>query len=190
MVKSCHKVLDLFPSDHTKSNFTKMDLLLGFAAGLVLSRDRNGQEGYIMYHGTTLQNALNILYYGFKPSTGGMLGPGVYVTRSFQKAAAYPKSLLPGEEQAILQLRVRVGKVKRIDYQHHPLQKTWHKQGYDTAWVPPSCGMVPSGLEENCVWDPRRIEVIDVLNCDGTIKNLSTFGFMPGPFGYHLYHQC
>lgn len=167
-----------------------MDLLLGFAAGLVLSRDRNGQEGYIMYHGTTLQNALNILYYGFKPSTGGMLGPGVYVTRSFQKAAAYPKSLLPGEEQAILQLRVRVGKVKRIDYQHHPLQKTWHKQGYDTAWVPPSCGMVPSGLEENCVWDPRRIEVIDVLNCDGTIKNLSTFGFMPGPFGYHLYHQC
>lgn len=68
MVKSCHKVLDLFPSDHTKSNFTKMDLLLGFAVGLVLSRDRNGQEGYIMYHGTTLQNALNILYYGFKPS--------------------------------------------------------------------------------------------------------------------------
>lgn len=134
--------------------------------------------------------SLNILYYGFKPSTDGMLGPGVYVTRSFQKAAAYQKSLLPGEEQAILRLRVRVGKVKRIDYQHHPLQKTWHKEGYDTAWVPPSCGMVPSGLEENCVWDPRRIEVIDVLNCDGTIKNLSTFGFMPGPFGYHLYHQC
>lgn len=59
MVKSCHKVaymMTFSPSDHTKSNFTKMDLLLGFAAGLELSRDCNGQEGYIMYHGTTLQN--------------------------------------------------------------------------------------------------------------------------------------
>uniref|UniRef100_A0A4W5JUA0 Uncharacterized protein n=1 Tax=Hucho hucho TaxID=62062 RepID=A0A4W5JUA0_9TELE len=35
--------------------------------------------------------------------------------------------------------------------------KTWHDEGYDSAWVPPNCGMVKSGLDENCVWDPNRI---------------------------------
>ena len=32
--------------------------------------------------------------------------------------------------------------------------------GYDTAWVPPHCGMVPSGLEEDCVYDTKRIVVL------------------------------
>ncbi|KAI5088440.1 hypothetical protein C0J45_21983, partial [Silurus meridionalis] len=137
--------------------------LSAFALGLELSQHHSGQKAYIMYHGTTLQNALKIVCNGFQRSKGGMLGPGVYVTRSFQKAAAYPKRLLPGEEQAILRLRVRVGKVKRISYQGHPLQMSWHQHGYDTAWVPPKCGMVTSGLEEDCVWDPSRIEVLEVL---------------------------
>uniref|UniRef100_A0AAY5EB83 PARP catalytic domain-containing protein n=1 Tax=Electrophorus electricus TaxID=8005 RepID=A0AAY5EB83_ELEEL len=45
--------------------------------------------------------------------------------------------------------------VKKINYQGHPLPKFWHINGYDTAWVPPNCRMVPSGLVENCVYDPR-----------------------------------
>lgn len=190
MVKSCHKVLDLFTLRSYKKQLYQNGFAIRFCCGLSVKPgpQRPGRLYHVSWHNPSKCPQYPILR--FQAFPGGMLGPGVYVTRSFQKAAAYPKSLLPGEEQAILRLRVRVGKVKRIDYQHHPLQKTWHKQGYDTAWVPPSCGMVPSGLEENCVWDPRRIEVIDVLNCDGTIKNLSTFGFMPGPFGYHLYHQC
>jgi len=52
-------------------------------------------------------------------------------------------------------------RLKRIDRQGHPQQKSWHEAGYDTAWVPPRCGMVASGLEENCVSDPSRITVID-----------------------------
>ena len=56
--------------------------------------------------------------------------------------------------------RVRVGKVKKIDQLGHPMQKTWSILGYDTAWVPAHCGMVPSGLEEDCVFDPRRITVL------------------------------
>ena len=40
------------------------------------------------------------------------------------------------------------------------MQKTWMILGYDTAWVPPHCGMVPSGLEEDCVFNPARIVVL------------------------------
>lgn len=186
MIRGFHKVIYIIvfsPSDRTNIYSTKMDLL-DFITGLELSQDRQGQDAYIMYHGTSLGNAIKILRDGFVPSTSGMLGPGIYVTRSFQKAAAYPKHLPPGDEQVILQLRVQVGRVKRIDHQRHPLQKKWHQAGYDTAWVPPNCGMVASGLEENCVWDPSRIEVLDVLNSDGISKNLSSFGLIPDPFGY------
>uniref|UniRef100_A0A8B9LVR5 PARP catalytic domain-containing protein n=1 Tax=Astyanax mexicanus TaxID=7994 RepID=A0A8B9LVR5_ASTMX len=135
-------------------------------------------QSYIMYHSTSLSNACQIMIIGFTPSTGGMLGPGVYLSKSYTKACAYPKSLPPGEEQVIIKARVRVGKVKRIDYQGHPLQYSWHKKGYDTAWVPPNCGMVPSGLEEDCVWDPKRIEILNISNMDAVLRTLS----------YTMYH--
>ncbi|KAK2860981.1 hypothetical protein Q7C36_005147 [Tachysurus vachellii] len=117
---------------------------------------------FIMYHGTTWANALKIQAGGFIPSLNGMLGPGVYLSRSFQKASKYPRN---GRQQklAVLKVNVRVGKVKRIDYQGHPLQTTWHQHGYDTAWVPPNCGMVASGLEEDCVYDPNRIQVLQII---------------------------
>ncbi|KAF4117573.1 hypothetical protein G5714_002126 [Onychostoma macrolepis] len=78
-----------------------------------------GRRTYIMYHGTTMENALKIYHNGFVPSSGGMLGPGVY--------------------------------------------RTWHQHGYDTAWVPPNCGMAPRGLEEDCVYDPNRIKVLEII---------------------------
>ncbi|KAL7876449.1 hypothetical protein AOLI_G00114120 [Acnodon oligacanthus] len=122
-----------------------------------------GHRVYTMFHGTTLSAALNIKRYGFRRSTGGMLGAGVYVSRSFHKARHYPLYKPPGQRLAVLKLSVRVGKVKKINRQRHPLQTTWHLNGYDTAWVPPKCGMVPSGLEEDCVWDPSRIRVLEVI---------------------------
>lgn len=117
---------------------------------------------YTMYHGTSQQAAAVILREGFRQSCDGMLGQGVYLTRDLQKASAYPQHL-PVSERVVLRVMVNVGRVKRIDHQGHPLQKTWHYHGYDTAWCPPNCGMVPSGLEEDCVWDPSRITVIDVI---------------------------
>ncbi|XP_056325288.1 grass carp reovirus (GCRV)-induced gene 2q [Danio aesculapii] len=124
--------------------------------------NQSGQKTYIMYHGTTMANAVLIQFRGFQPSSNGMLGPGVYVSRSRQKAARYPLCNR-GQPLAILKLSVRVGKVKKIDRQGHPLQKSWHQHGYDTAWVPPNCGMVPSGLEEDCVYDPSRIKVLEII---------------------------
>ncbi|XP_036381256.1 grass carp reovirus (GCRV)-induced gene 2p [Megalops cyprinoides] len=124
---------------------------------------------YTMYHGTKVQVARNIIRDGFRQSADGMLGPGVYVSRNQKKAERYPLNS-PVTDRVVLKLRVDVGKVKRIDTDNHPLQKSWHSQGYDTAWVPPNCGMraVPSGLEEDCVWDPKRVEVVDIALAPNT----------------------
>uniref|UniRef100_A0A8C2I148 PARP catalytic domain-containing protein n=1 Tax=Cyprinus carpio TaxID=7962 RepID=A0A8C2I148_CYPCA len=96
-----------------------------------------GWRTYIIYHGTTMKNALRIQLEGFRCSYDGMLGPGVYPSRDKEKASHYPK-YVNGQHLAIIIVRVRVAKVKRIDYQGHPLQKTLYQHGYDTAWVPPS----------------------------------------------------
>ncbi|TSL82599.1 hypothetical protein Baya_6698 [Bagarius yarrelli] len=121
-----------------------------------------GHRFWIMYHGTRLSAAQAIIRDGFRRSTDGMLGPGVYLSRSVEKVRRYPLDAQPGERLAILEVRVEVGLVIRIDYQGHPLQKIWHQHGYSTAWVPPNCLMVDSNLEENCVWDPARIEVLQM----------------------------
>lgn len=91
-----------------------------------------------------------------------MLGEGVYLSRDVAKAAHYPLDVDDDdlEGRVILECLVNVGKVKKIDSLGHPMQQTWAILGYDTAWVPPHCGMVPSGLEEDCVWNPERIVVL------------------------------
>ncbi|KAL4608663.1 hypothetical protein GN956_G24797 [Arapaima gigas] len=119
---------------------------------------------YTMYHGTSVQCARSIIQQGFQQSADGMLGPGVYVSRNQKKAERYPLKA-SYNDRVVLKVNVNAGRIKRIDKDNHPMQKTWHNQGYDTAWVPPNCGMkaVPSGLEEDCVWDPNRVEVVDVV---------------------------
>ncbi|XP_027011494.2 uncharacterized protein LOC113648486 [Tachysurus fulvidraco] len=144
-----------------------------FLSGLRSLGGLGGHRYYIMYHGTTLEAAKQIKLHGFRCSDDGMLGPGVYVSRSVAKAKRYPLNPPPGEKLAILKLKVRVGKVKKIDKQGHPLQKTWHDEGYDTAWVPPNCGMVKSSLEEECVWDPSRIEVLEMWKVERNDKETS-----------------
>ncbi len=118
---------------------------------------------YVMYHGTTWKAAKSILKTGFCQSVDGMLGRGIYLSRDLDKASRYPLGH-PESDKVVLKVVVNVGKVIAIRYQGHPLQKTWHDYGFDTAWVPPGCGMVQSGLEEDCVWDPRRIKIISTIN--------------------------
>uniref|UniRef100_A0A8C9XYA2 Grass carp reovirus (GCRV)-induced gene 2f n=1 Tax=Sander lucioperca TaxID=283035 RepID=A0A8C9XYA2_SANLU len=148
--------------------------------GLSVPDDR---KKHVMYHGTTRQNAETIMKYVFCRSLRrGMLGPGIYLSRDLQKASAYPKHH-PISDKVVVKVMVNVGKVITISYQGHPYQKTWHHYGYDTAWVPPRCGMVPSGLEEDCVWDPNRIRILKTIN-----TRLVQCPFQPGDgdgaFGY------
>ncbi|KAE8292322.1 hypothetical protein D5F01_LYC09689 [Larimichthys crocea] len=126
---------------------------------------------YTMYHGTSIANARLIIANGFKQSSGGMLGKGVYVSRDKRKAERYPLHNNPSDRVA-LELRVRVGRVKRIDKDNHPMQYTWSSQGYDTAWVPPNCGMkaVPSGLEEDCVFDPKNVKVVGIAKAPSHVQ--------------------
>lgn len=123
-------------------------------------------HGYTMFHGTHKNNAQAIITSGFKPSTGGTLGPGVYCSRDINKAMCYP--LCGSNDRVVFKLQVRVGKVKKIDNQCMHLQTTWHQHGYDTAWLPASV----LGLEEDCVWDPKRLTVVGIAHCgDAGMKN-------------------
>ncbi|XP_070760429.1 uncharacterized protein [Enoplosus armatus] len=127
-------------------------------AGVELGSSQTPQKRgvYKMYHGTSVASARLIIANGFNQSSGGLLGKGVYVSREKRKADHYGP--------VILELRVRVGRIKRIDRDNHPMQYTWHAHGYDTAWVPPNIGLkaVPSGLEEDCVFDPKRVKVVGI----------------------------
>ncbi|KAK2902241.1 uncharacterized protein [Channa argus] len=134
------------------------------------SQEPKDRAVYTMYHGTSVANAKLIISNGFQQSPGGMLGKGVYVSRDKKKAERYPLNSNPSD-RVVLELRVRVGLVKRIDTDNHAMQYTWSTQGYDTAWVPPNCGMkaVPSGLEEDCVFDPKRIKVVGIAKAPHNI---------------------
>lgn len=135
------------------------------ASGVELGPSQKPQKRgiYTMYHGTRVASARLIIANGFKQSSVGMLGKGVYVSRDKKKAAHYPLNSQI-TDRVVLEIRVRPGRVKRIDKDNHPMQLSWHQNGYDTAWVPPNCGMlsVPSGLQEDCVFDPKRVEVIGI----------------------------
>ncbi|XP_067106209.1 uncharacterized protein [Osmerus mordax] len=124
-------------------------------------------QAYVMYHGTTAQIGQAIWASGFQPSSDGMLGRGVYVTRDIRKAIKYPDDdKIPDSNRVVLKVKVDVGKVKVINRQGHDMQKTWHRYGFDTAWLPPNApnvGMVRSGQEENCVYDPNRIKRVAIL---------------------------
>uniref|UniRef100_A0A3Q3EPR9 PARP catalytic domain-containing protein n=1 Tax=Labrus bergylta TaxID=56723 RepID=A0A3Q3EPR9_9LABR len=123
------------------------DLPLGVGR-LDLSEPVSGRR-YVMYHGTTSQAARSIMATGFQQSGGGMLGPGVYLSRDLEKASRYPIKH-PEHNRVVIKVVVNVGRVIAINYQGHPRQKTWHDYRYgevfDTAWVPPRCGMVSSGF--------------------------------------------
>ena len=102
-----------------------------------------------MFHGTSLANAKSIMKSGFRPSVKGLLGEGVYLTKDVQKAQAYGPIIIESE--------VCLGRVCVINKKGHHLQRCWAAHGYDSAWIPPQCGVVASGLEEHCVRDARRI---------------------------------
>lgn len=134
------------------------------------SQEPKDRGVYTMYHGTSVASARLVIAGGFKQSSVGMLGKGVYVSRDRKKAAHYPLNSQIAD-RVVLELRVRPGRVKRIDTDNHPMQYTWSAHGYNTAWVPPKCGMksVPSGLEEDCVFDPKRVQVVGITKAPNTV---------------------
>ena len=112
---------------------------------------------YTMYHGTDRASAQSIQTNGFRRSTDGALGAGVYCSRDIQKTFPYLKG--GTGNSAILHLKVTLSSVKRIDRQGDPMQKTWQTDGYDAAYAPP--GAVGQ-REEDCVYNLSCIQIIKV----------------------------
>lgn len=118
------------------------------------------ERTYVMYHGTSVPNWRKIESSGWRRSSTGMLGSGVYLSRDFQKTKRY--ALKDGGHGVILKCHVRVGRVVRINSLWSSKRYDWHLH-YDTAWVPSNNRMVGSGRTENCVYDPSRIAVVEVF---------------------------
>ena len=74
---------------------------------------RNCPKGIILYHGTTVDAALSIIKEGFKYSTDGCWGPGIYFVNDEREAKkiAKHKARLRSRFWAVLECRVNLGKV-------------------------------------------------------------------------------
>jgi len=137
---------------------------LGYAvrlgpAGYEVRRARARKEvPRIFYHGTpALENVLAIQSRGFDvgrsgANAGQMLGAGVYVTTSLEKAMNYAR-----EGGAVFRLEVDLGRCANLEKTRD--LRGWHTQ-YDSAWAPR--GLI--GIrEENVVRDAQRVRVRDVV---------------------------
>lgn len=110
----------------------------------------------LLWHGTSLHVATNILSKGFLPSTKGLLGPGVYVGEA-AKARNYVKSTAHGYG-LMLRVEVAMGEVAidgtpeaaKCDTIHHPAGssgKAWGGYLRRREW---------------CVKDPTRVVVREI----------------------------
>ena len=92
-----------------------------------------------------------------------MLGPGVYVTTTLEKAMHYATGIRPRLNPckgAVLQLHLDPGKCYRVQSRQDPMMQTWQQQGYDSAFA--DAGVIGE-REEHCIKDARRISVTNVI---------------------------
>eukprot|EP01045_Picozoa_sp_COSAG04_P013567 COSAG04_NODE_968_length_9110_cov_6.799911_5_plen_1619_part_00 len=107
------------------------------------------------YHGTSLDAAIKIQQTGrFRPSTGGMMGKGVYMANAIRKTEGYMKSKGLAHGGVLLKLKVDLGRCKRVTSSG----SSWIAEGYDSVWWDKG-----SNMNENCVKDPSKIEIIDAF---------------------------
>eukprot|EP00444_Apocalathium_aciculiferum_P003358 CAMPEP_0183399448 /NCGR_PEP_ID=MMETSP0370-20130417/11943_1 /TAXON_ID=268820 /ORGANISM="Peridinium aciculiferum, Strain PAER-2" /LENGTH=124 /DNA_ID=CAMNT_0025580613 /DNA_START=130 /DNA_END=504 /DNA_ORIENTATION=- len=117
-----------------------------------------------MYHGTSSTQAESILANGFKPSTVGLLGAGVYVSADVDKAKCHGLTVLTVE--------VTPGKSLMIDSTNLPLSRCWAPHGYDSVWIPAG-GLICAEHTEMCVADPGRIRVVS-MSVQGDMRDIFT----------------
>ena len=93
---------------------------------------------------------------GFRPSSDGMLGPGLYVTTDRSKAVAFAKA--SGDEGRVIVGRAQFGNTAMVDARDarkgHYSETSW-QSSHDTAYVPRGEGVA---RPEHCVKDPARVK--------------------------------
>ena len=116
-----------------------------------------------MFHGTDGANAASIIQHGLRASTGGRLGPGVYLTpnQAVANAVARHRGL-----QFVVECEVTPGKVYNFDAGTGALlagKTSWHQNGFDAAQsVHPPWAGVAEPFCEYCVHDVAAVRVIKV----------------------------
>ncbi len=121
------------------------------------------------YHGTSLEAGLAIQAGGFRvdlsgTNAGTMLGDGVYITTTLEKALNYAKP--KPQSGCVLQLKVDLGRMYTLKGgtkkpPDDPLRKKWFKtpHNYDSCFSP--AGYI-GAREEHCVRDAKRVNVVFV----------------------------
>ena len=121
-----------------------------------VTASRSGGTGTKVYHGTSKAAADAILDSGFKPSTGGLLGAGVYVTTDRSKAVAFAKE--HGNDGRVIVGRAELGSTATVDARdarRGKYSETAWQSSHDTAYVPRGEGVA---RPEHCVQDPARVK--------------------------------
>ena len=106
---------------------------------------------FVMYHATNASNVESILANGFRESTGGMLGPGLYVSRDIDKTRNYG--------DVCFKLLVYTGKTKKATAAD--TSGSWISQ-YDSVYLPPNNDVVASKREETCLKSAKQARILGV----------------------------
>jgi len=99
-------------------------------------------DTHVLYHGTPLKNAPNINLQGFKESTVGMLGPGLYATHHLSKAENYA-----GRSGVIYKITFESANVKVSEEK----DRSWRKEGFDAIYTTAQKGKFPNKKPEMCI---------------------------------------
>lgn len=118
-------------------------------------------EQVVMYHGTTRAAARSIWADGFVPSSYGMMGPGIYLSRDFAWASDFARSKAAkgfdrSERGVVLTCRVCRGASKRLGYTGK-MRQEWQRQGVDSVHVVNQS----AHFTEDCVVSPDRVLAVD-----------------------------
>ena len=104
-----------------------------------------------LYHGTSLEAALNIQEQGFKTdriSHGSNLGRGVYASSSIAKANSYATD----KTSVVLVLKVDLGRCATTTR----MRTDWNP-AFDSIYYR------NNHADEFCIWDPKRVTVVEVI---------------------------
>ena len=135
----------------------------GYLKLAYLAAEEGVPNKLLMFHGTDGANAAGIIQHGLRPSAGGRLGPGVYLTpdQTVANTIAKHRGL-----QFVVECEVTPGKVYNFDTGTGALpaqKKTWAASGFNAAQSmhPPWAG-VDAAFCEYCIHDAAAVRVIKV----------------------------
>ena len=136
---------------------------------VLVKKDASGTHHrfYVMYHATKKENVSSILADGFRESTGGMLGPGLYVSRDIDKTRAYG--------DVCFKLLVYIGITKLMA--EVDTSGDWRSH-HHSAYLPPNNDVVPSKREETCLKSAKQARILgiaygfDSSTMGGRVRNL------------------